>query len=864
MAFGLRETSRADASPVKLFLFKGTDPTAESLVRSITMIPGATEFGYGVTPVDKTWVDEISETISIDRSEPLNRIAGNEVTDFVQSVKDLLATFPYLQHVSLVVTWFGTDLRCGNCTVIPKVGEESLTTSPYSWRVGNLDRASAEATSIFTNVEIPGGDPTYESILDAILDILSGDAYVKAFGGTPSDRSVYEAIQYLRAAGLRVTLYPFVMMDIPEDNALPDPYGAAEQAQYPWRGRITCHPAAGQPGTVQGASAAADQVADFFGDHDPADFGWDATNLAVDYSGPANWSYERFILHMATLAAAAGANDFLIGSEMVGLTRVRGAGVNNYPAVTHLKTLAAKARTIVGEDVRISYAADWSEYHSDQYGSNLCFNLDPLWSDTNIDFIGIDNYFPLSDWREGKTHRDWWDGYTSNYDLFYLKKNVEGGEYFDWYYASESDRDAQVRTPITDGAHSKPWVFRQKDMRSWWSNPHINRIDGEEVGTATDWVAESKPIVFTELGCPAVEKGSNQPNVFYDPKSAESALPHYSNGRPDAAIQRVFLEASLDYWRPGNGNNEDGMIEWNSASVWTWDARPYPTFPNRTSYYGDAPNWRFGHWLTGRMVPGRAFESGTFGPYAFTDGETAIERAGITFEPWPIKHSDIESSGDLDKSTLTVSLANRGDLMGEFNAFPPSQVINLTIFQGHAEDPVSLTNHPAIWLGRVSAPEIEGNELRFACTPVSTTIQRPGLRRNYQLGCPHVLYGPQCQASKAAATVEAVVASMAGSMVTLEETLGTGFANFIGGTLEWMRSTGQREIRTILNTNFDGTTLAIRGGLRGLTVGATVYAALGCPRNMSGCISLHNNILNFGGQPFIPLDNPLSQKVQFY
>ena len=96
MAFGLRETSRADASPVKLFLFKGTDPTAESLVRSVTMIPGATEFGYGVTPVDKTWVDEISETISIDRSEPLNRIAGNEVTDFVQFVKDLLATFPHL------------------------------------------------------------------------------------------------------------------------------------------------------------------------------------------------------------------------------------------------------------------------------------------------------------------------------------------------------------------------------------------------------------------------------------------------------------------------------------------------------------------------------------------------------------------------------------------------------------------------------------------------------------------------------------------------------------------------------------------------------------------------------------------------
>jgi hypothetical protein len=31
------------------------------------------------------------------------------------------------------------------------------------------------------------------------------------------------------------------MMDVPIDNTLPDPYGGARQAPYPWRGRITCH-----------------------------------------------------------------------------------------------------------------------------------------------------------------------------------------------------------------------------------------------------------------------------------------------------------------------------------------------------------------------------------------------------------------------------------------------------------------------------------------------------------------------------------------------------------------------------------------------------------------------------------------------
>ena len=93
---------------------------------------------------------------------------------------------------------------------------------------------------------------------------------------------------------------------------------------------------------------------------------------------------------------------------------------------------------------------------------------------------------PLADWRDGLDHLDaeTADAIT---DLDYLRGNVEGGEGFDWFYASAADREAQVRTPITDGAHGKPWVFRYKDIRSWWSNPHRNRPGGVESG-ATDGV----------------------------------------------------------------------------------------------------------------------------------------------------------------------------------------------------------------------------------------------------------------------------------------------------------------------------------------------------------------------------------------
>jgi len=109
-----------------------------------------------------------------------------------------------------------------------------------------------------------------------------------------------------------------------------------------------------------------------------------------------------------------------------------------------------------------------------------------------------------------------------------------------------------------------------------------------------------------ELGCPAIDKGANQPNVFVDPKSSESALPYFSNGERDDLIQRRFLEAHLNYWadaakNPASGVYSGRMVDADNIYVWTWDARPFPFFPSRSDIWGDAGNYRLGHWLNGRL-----------------------------------------------------------------------------------------------------------------------------------------------------------------------------------------------------------------------------------------------------------------------
>ena len=542
-------------------------------VRGVALIPGTGEYALGTTSV------QYGTGVASSQSANENTPAG--LTDFSSSFKALENELPNCSSISLVVSWFGNDLRCQSCDIQPKVERVAFDGRKMPWSVSGLGRGQAS--------EVPRADDR------------------PVYGGTPCDMSVVEAIQKMNDAGKDVMFYPFILMEQMQDNALPDPWSDADtQAVLPWRGRITLDKAPGQTGSADQSALADMEVDAFFGSAQVSDFA--ISGNTVTYSGPQEWRYRRFILHYAALCkAAGGVASFCIGSEMRSLTQIRGPQ-NGFPAVAALCQLAADVRQILGPDTKIGYAADWSEYfgyHPQDGTGDVLFHLDPLWAHDDIDFVGIDNYMPLSDWRDTDGHED--QHWSSIYNPDYLRANVAGGEGFDWYYHSQESREAQIRTPITDGAYGEPWVYRYKDLEGWWRNDHHNRVAGLRQEEATAWVPQSKPIWFTELGCAAINKGTNQPNKFIDPKSSESSLPHYSDGRRDDFIQQQYLLAMLSFWEDPNNNPvsdeyQSPMIDMSRAHVWAWDARPYPFFPNLGTMWSDGGNYARGHWLNGRST----------------------------------------------------------------------------------------------------------------------------------------------------------------------------------------------------------------------------------------------------------------------
>lgn len=473
---------------VKRNVLQKEETTAENLIESIVLIPGAGEFVYDDIVQNKIRGEESGgKWVQFGNSTRINQNNNAGKADGILALDQLAATCPNVKWVAPVVCWFGDSLNINECNIKPAVEyKDGATTSPDSWMVANYTRKNAR------QITLKGSRPQY--------------------GGTPSDASMLRYLQALKKRGYKILFYPMFFMDI--DNK-------------PWRGRV---------------SGAENDIHEFFSRTE---------------------GYNNFIIHYAKLVKDI-ADAFIIGSELKGLTGIKDSN-NNFPAVNELILLARQVKEILGKDVKVTYAADWSEYHHTDGG---WYNLDPLWASPDIDVVGIDAYFPLTDAPEP----------SAGFKDIELQNGWDSGEGYDWYYENQERSIKKTLSP----------AYAWKNISWWWHNEHINP-DGKK----TPWVPASKKIWFTEYGFPSVDGASNQPNVFYDPTSQESAFPYHSRGHVDFRAQRNAITATEKKWAASD------MVE--RKFVWCWDARPFPFWPDLEEIWADGKMWRFGHWLQGKI-----------------------------------------------------------------------------------------------------------------------------------------------------------------------------------------------------------------------------------------------------------------------
>lgn len=329
------------------------------------------------------------------------------------------------------------------------------------------------------------------------------------YGGTPPDADLISFFQAAKEKGLNLMLNPMLMVDSPDK---------------PWRG-----------------------------------------DMQGDCQVTIKWFQEQYapwILQYAELTKDY-VDSFLIGSELKKITATDD-GSFSFPIVHLMIELASKVKEIfrqTGRDIKVSYGADWSEYHHADNGRK---HLDPLWSSEYIDFVGISAYFPIT--REFK----------ANISVEQLKEYWRKGNSFDCYYDGE------------DNQHMMDPKYGYKAIEHWWNNTHFE----DATGKYTSWQPKSKPIIFAEFGCASIDRSSNAPNVFASADGKLNGWVPYSREQADDRIYKRYLRASLETW---NGNPC-----MQSMYAYSWDARGSDWYKN--DYWADRGKYSKSHCLEGRFI----------------------------------------------------------------------------------------------------------------------------------------------------------------------------------------------------------------------------------------------------------------------
>lgn len=143
---------------------------------------------------------------------------------------------------------------------------------------------------------------------------------------------------------------------------------------------------------------------------------------------PDAWfeSYEKFILHYARLAQKYNCEMFAVGTELKGAT--------TWEQGKRWRRLIGKIRSVYKGP--LTYAANWDEY--DTIG---------FWDD--LDYIGIDAYFPLTN-KFNPTLKDLIAGWEES-----------AGKIEDWRSRQNLDKPVlftEIGYPSVDGAGMQPWI----------------------------------------------------------------------------------------------------------------------------------------------------------------------------------------------------------------------------------------------------------------------------------------------------------------------------------------------------------------------------------------------------------------------
>lgn len=237
--------------------------------------------------------------------------------------------------------------------------------------------------------------------------------------------------------------------------------------------------------------------------------------------------------------------------------------------------------------------------------------------------------------------------------------------------------------------------------------------------------------------------------------------------------------------------------------------------------------------------------------YRITSSAFNVDFGGYTYKSGQIKRSNIKRTAEVGKSGLTVLVERNDAFFNKYISGSLTYKTSLTLYTMQDDG-----SYIVAWKGIVKSVSKTTEEIRINCNPVSVNSSRPVLHRKYQSQCPHDLGDNYCGVDLESYKLTGAIGSISGTTIT-----SSVFSSEASGWLTGGEIVVGSERKTIIKHTTD--TIETLDAFFDVDAGDSFTAYAGCAHVISVCDSKFSNHLNYGGCPFIPVDDDITKGKPF-
>jgi len=233
-----------------------------------------------------------------------------------------------------------------------------------------------------------------------------------------------------------------------------------------------------------------------------------------------------------------------------------------------------------------------------------------------------------------------------------------------------------------------------------------------------------------------------------------------------------------------------------------------------------------------------------------TSGDAAITYLGNIYNPVYLERTNVSYNINFEANEMTITLPGVNEPILDFMNATPSELIWVSILRVFRDQPVY--EPTVIFLGHVLDATRKSQITKVKCVGFEFYLGMQIPKYTYQRQCNWTPFDANCGMT----AVNGVTQITANVTVNADRSILTAaaFGTVAAGLFSLGKVQFGNHYRMV--ASHSGTALTLRYPMPNIVTGDSVTVLAGCNQTIDQCLNRFNNVANFGGWPYIPLDNP--------